>query len=99
MLIDNKSLYTDSTCTKQEILDFSDDAEPQLCRSKRVTRPPERFGEWVNVTQTQSPVSVKEALSDKDWQKAMQSEITSMKEHEVWNLEDLPPGKKVVKSK
>ncbi|KAG5674318.1 hypothetical protein PVAND_004295 [Polypedilum vanderplanki] len=48
------------------------------------------------------PTSFNEAINradSKEWQKAMSEELESLNENKTWTLVDLPPGKKVVKSK
>lgn len=39
-------------------------------------------------------ISVKDALNDSRWRKAMQEEIDALKSMDVWELVDLPEGKK-----
>ena len=50
----------------------------------------------------QNPESVREALQGphrKKWQQAMNNEMESLRENGVYELVDMPKGKKVVKSK
>ena len=50
----------------------------------------------------QSPVSYKEATTGPDkrkWKSAMETEMTSLRENNVWDLLKLPQGKKTVGSK
>ena len=51
---------------------------------------------------TDEPTTVREALSSSDsehWHQAMQNEMKSLYEHNVWELTDLPEGQKAVGSK
>lgn len=48
------------------------------------------------------PISFKEALSCDDsskWQAAMHEEMQSLDENETWTMTDLPPGRKLIKTK
>lgn len=45
------------------------------------------------------PRSYKEAMEDGIWNNAMFSEIDSLEEKKMWDLETLPEGKKVIRSK
>ena len=48
------------------------------------------------------PLTVKEALSSpekREWMKAMKSEINSLNTNEVWDLAELPCGRKAIGSK
>ncbi|KAK0586886.1 hypothetical protein LWI29_013918 [Acer saccharum] len=48
------------------------------------------------------PKNVNEALKSPDkehWIKAMKEEMDSMKSNHVWDLVDLPPGKKAIANK
>jgi len=76
----------------------TENIEPQL--PKRVRRPPQRYGEWVYATTDFNlPNSAEDGLNDRNWKKAMDSEIQSMHMNNVYDLVELPEGKKVVKSK
>lgn len=72
-------------------------------RSLRETRRPDYYGVWVhNVGTDSEPTSVTEALSSsekEEWKTAMNSEIESIKENNVWELVELPEGKRIVGSK
>ena len=73
-------------------------------KSSRQINPPNYFGEWVNIAKenTEEPKTVKEALSSQhkvEWKEAMQNEIESLKKHEVWDLVELPAGRKAIGSK
>ena len=80
-----------------------DNEEPatEVRRSTRIRGPPNRFGEWVNsasVQETQStePDTVQEALNCSEWKEAMEQEIASLESNDVYELVDLPKGKKPV---
>ena len=76
------------------------DDEPQQERVDR--RPPDRYGEWVYIASEEDPVTVKEALSSQDaakWSKAMKTELQSLHKNQVWELSELPPGRKAIGSK
>ena len=64
-------------------------------------RPPDHYGEWVYLAEndTNEPKSVSEAMSSnekKEWMNAMENEINSLKKHDVWELVELPKGRKTV---
>ena len=65
-------------------------------------RPPGRYGEWVYIAQEEDLVTVREALSSQDaakWRKAMETELQSLHKNQVWELSELPPGRKDIGSK
>lgn len=75
-------------------------------RSSRISRPPNRYGEQVHSALCEpnchEPSSVAEAMRGKcshQWEKAMQKEINSISEHDVWELVKLPPNRKVINCK
>ena len=78
-------------------------------RSGRTVRPPDYYGEWtVKATVVDGqfvPATVKEAMESDEsarWKEAMNSELTSLKEFNVWKLvdeSDVPPGKNLVTCK
>ena len=78
-------------------------SEPeQARRSTRQSRQPDYYGYSVHLTLADEPTSYKEATSSSDkskWKKAMESEMKSLKENNVWDLVELPPGRKPVGSK
>ena len=50
----------------------------------------------------EEPKNVKEALSSpkaKEWIEAMEEEMESMKTNQVWDLVDLPSGRKSIRNK
>ena len=59
------------------------------------------YGDWAFPISTNycEPKSVKEALSSSEfklWQKAIQDEIDSISDNNVWTLTDLPPDRKAI---
>ena len=72
-------------------------------RPQRERRAPDRLGDWVYVAKDlHDPMTVEEALSRKnkdDWRLAMEDEVNSMFNNDVWDLVELPKGRKAVGSK
>ncbi|GMP68770.1 hypothetical protein CsSME_00028274 [Camellia sinensis var. sinensis] len=83
------------------------DEDSQLRRSKRGAIPHRRFeieGEafMIAPSDEMEPKNLKEALSSpasKEWSTAMEEEIESMKKNHVWDLVDLPLGRKTIGNK
>ena len=92
------------TFVEIEVNNNNEDIEPivqeEQNQQPRERRPPNRYGEWVYLAhESENPKSVKEALSspEKDeWVEAMEREMESLHENEVWNLVELPDGRKSV---
>ena len=70
-----------------------------LCHSQREKRKPDRYGFSCNLTTIEEPVSMKDALMQKEWIGAMSSVMVSLHENDVWDLVELPKGQKIVGSK
>ena len=71
-------------------------------KSQRTTRKPDRFGEWATLAATMDPETPKEAMATpraRQWSEAMEREMASLRQNEVWTLTDLPEGKKTVGSR
>ena len=70
---------------------------------QRERQAPDRLGDWVYVAKDlHDPMTVEEALSRKnkdDWRLAMEDEVNSMFNNDVWDLVELPKGRKAVGSK
>ncbi|KAD4179844.1 hypothetical protein E3N88_28435 [Mikania micrantha] len=96
-----------------ETIDQQITVEPEPClvqapivthdvrRSERIRREPERFDDIYLVDQSE-PTNYKSATSDIEsdkWLKAMDVEMQSMYDNQVWDLVDLPPNSKAVGSK
>ena len=80
----------------------NDDVSVQ--RPSRERQPPDRFGEWVTVASDgiTEPATVDEALNGTDanlWRDAMQHQMDSLHKHNVFNLVELPNGRKAIGSK
>ena len=76
------------------------DEEPHQDRQERC--PPDMYGEWAYIAQEEDPVAVLKALSIQDvakWRKAMETELQSLHKNQVWELSELPPGRKATGSK
>ena len=79
--------------------------EPQVMRrSERDRRPPTYYGEWATTANDDGsePRTVNEALSSPKrakWEKAMKTEMESLKINDVWELVELPEDRKVFGSK
>ena len=70
-------------------------------RPRRTRRAPDYYGEWVYLAENEirEPKSVSEVMSSNEkekWINAMENEIESLKKHDVWELVDLPEGRKTV---
>ncbi|GJV09181.1 retrotransposon protein, putative, ty1-copia subclass [Tanacetum coccineum] len=76
-------------------------------RSARIPQAPERYGFYIDAEEHElgdhgEPPNYRAALSDPEsekWLEAMNAEMQSMKDNQVWNLVDLPPNCKTVGSK
>lgn len=70
-------------------------------RSTRERRQPDFYGrEQSHLTET--PLTLKDAIVSQDkgkWKAAMENEMTSLHENDVWDLVELPPGRKAIGSK
>ena len=81
-----------------------DQTEPVLRRSTRETRRPDHFGVWIysaNATEKE-PTTVREALESSErneWHTAMEKEMESILSNNVWDLVELPSGKRLVGNK
>ena len=75
--------------------------EVQIRRSARETRRPDYYGrEECNLLQT--PITFKETTSSSDkpkWKEAMDAEMKSLEDNDVWDLVPLPAGQNLVGSK
>ena len=78
-------------------------AEPVVRRSNREKKAPDYHGDWESVTNAEltEPTTVKDALSSQDkakWMSSMEKKIESLRKNDVWELVDLPKGRKAVGS-
>ena len=81
--------------------DQVDNVEFNVRPPARERRAPDRFGEWVTMASKDAvePATVSEALHgphSEQWREAMQEEIDSLQEHDVYELTELPRGRKAV---
>ena len=80
------------------------EADSVLQRPVRHRKPPNRYGEWTTIADTESkePTTVAEALARQDkekWLNAMNEEMESLHANDVWDLIELPKGRKAIGSK
>ena len=80
------------------------ESQPEGDRPQRIRKPPNMYGEWSNlsVQDVPEPETFTEALKCKDaslWQEAMQNELNSMKDNNVWDQVDLPKNRVALKCK
>ena len=72
--------------------------ETTVRRSTREKRPPNLYGEWTSVANNDEnePASAREALLSSDrehWMAAMQQEMDSIHDNDVYDLVELPEGR------
>jgi hypothetical protein len=83
-----------------QTVDVDDQQIVERDRPERHRQAPDRYGEWVYLTNHMTePNTYSEALdseSKMEWDRAMKREITSLKDNNVWDLVKLPRGGKVV---
>lgn len=102
--------HIESELNPQEVVEVVPEVQDELeeqqepRRSTRVRQAPDFYMglHELLLMDTDDPLTYEEAIKRKDskaWQEAMQSEIESMYENQVWNLVDLPAGKKAVRNK
>jgi len=83
------------------------DTSPQIRRSNRNKKQPERYGideihnnlVYVNFINANTPTSYVEAIQDKDcikWKEAMDHEINCLNKNNTWSLVERPEKKKVI---
>ena len=77
-------------------------AETEPRKSSRERRPTDFYGQRVNLSMHAEPTTLEEARSSpekQEWNQAMEKEMKSLKDNDVWELTALPPGKKAIGSK
>ena len=83
--------------SQTEVDDVGVQKELHEMRLVRDRRPPNLYGEWVNITSDRpAPNSASEALKShkkKDWRSAMEDKIKSLNDNDVFDLVDIPDGK------
>ena len=77
---------------------------PDVRRSKRTSRPPERYGDFASIAGLNNPVptSVEQAIAGPEasqWLSAMQLEMDSMRKNDVWKIVKIPPNANILKCK
>ena len=83
-----------------EPTDTTTSSEPPLLRrSEHERKQTEFYGQRCNVTDFKEPKSVSEAQTNQKWLDAMENEIGSLHDNNVWELVELPGDQKAVGSK
>ena len=91
--------------TYQQMNDETDDAETlETQRPRRERKIPDRYGDWVMYAagEDDDPKTMEEALSSsekEEWKAAMRNELESLHKNDVWDIVELPEGRKAVGSK
>jgi hypothetical protein len=81
--------------------DEADNIEINERQPVRERRAPDRFSEWITIASEDivEPTTVSEALCGPNaerWHEAMQQEMDSLQEHDVWELTELSKDRKAV---
>uniref|UniRef100_V5H0A2 Copia protein n=1 Tax=Anoplophora glabripennis TaxID=217634 RepID=V5H0A2_ANOGL len=75
---------------------------PEL-RPQRNIKLPSRYKEFdLNFVETDVPNTYEEAIHGKDakqWEEAIEEELTALKENDTWEIIPLPPQEKIIDSK
>ena len=82
--------------------EHSETAEPSVPtvrRSEREKKQTNYYGFRCNFSGVKEPMSVSDALTNQEWADAMKAEIDSLHDNSVWDLVQLPEGRKPVGSK
>ena len=95
--------FSDNTEVSTETL-VENSSETIPRRSERQRQPPDYYGVRLNLSSEMSsePTTMEEATTCSEiskWIQAMEIEMKSLKENDVWELMELPKGKKTVGSK
>ena len=78
---------------------------PNLRRSCRIRRPPERYGDFRSYSDNENakfalfscePQKFEETVKEDKWLKGMDEEIAIIEKNRTWELVDLPKGKEVI---
>ena len=87
-------------------LEYSDESSetvepsiPVVRQSERERRQTDFYGFRCNLSDVKEPRSVSDALTSQEWVDAMEAEIDSLHDNRVWELVELPEGRKPVGSK
>ena len=95
---------SDGDAADGDVSDGVDVSEPVLRTLQRVRQRPNYYLEGASIATSsiEEPSSVQEAVNSPNkakWEQAMESEMRSLKENDVWELVNLPENRKVVGSK
>ncbi|KAK7245636.1 hypothetical protein RIF29_40484 [Crotalaria pallida] len=76
-------------------------APPDLRRSNRVSRPPDRYNPChksyvADLTSMSIPSSYSQAVGHACWQRAMQEELHALQENQTWDIVQCPPDKEIL---
>ena len=97
---EQSNIEANEPLTENDDVDHPPDENDNIARPQRARKTPDLFGEWVNAAMhTAEPKSVKEATSGdefKEWNEAMNNEMQSLDENHVWELAELPAGRKAI---
>ena len=66
--------------------------------SEHERRKPDQYGFQCNLTGVKEPNFVSDALTNHEWADAMEAEIDSLHDNDVWELVELPKDRKPVGS-
>ena len=94
----------DTAVSREEAVSDRNVEEPVTRRSGRIRQKPDYYVERVSITKhgLEEPTSVKEALASQQkakWEEAMEAEMCSLQDNNVWELVELPKDRKPVGSK
>lgn len=92
-----RQVYLEFTDEPTETISMPEQELPPR-RSARERRPPDYYGQH-NLSTIEEPRFTEDALKEKKWCDAMKAEIDSLRQHDVWDLVELPEGRKPVGSK
>lgn len=86
-----------------EVGDLTEEEPPQLRRSNRSKKPNPRYANAALIEESRSdsnePHNFEEASRDGKWMKAIEEEISALKENDTWDLVPKPPGIKPISCK
>ena len=97
-----KTYKEESPANAEEEISANNDASSVMCTqrcSQQEKRKADQYGFSYNLSTIEEPVSVKDALMQKEWIDAMNSEMDSLHDNDVWDLVELPKDQNVVGSK
>ena len=69
----------------------NDTTMPNLCRSTRISQPPERSSLLSSLQSVAIPRSYKQAVVHKCWNAAMKEELKALDENQTWDIVSCPP--------